>query len=85
MRADPPASDSDLPDFGFTFVITRAPKLVVHRRNVYTILQFLGDVGGLDGMLVLILGPLLSFFGPSLFQRKVLNDSFKYDDSKPLW
>ena len=82
---DKPSPESDIPDFGFTFVISKSSKLLVHTRTVYTVLEFLGDVGGLDGSLVMILSPLLSLFSGSLFKRKLLNSKFKYDDSKPIW
>lgn len=81
--ADPPTDG--LPDFGFTFAVTRSPKLLLHSRTVYTILQFLGDLGGLDQSLVMLLSPFVSLFSSSLFVRRVLNSSFKFDDAKPVW
>jgi len=30
-QADPP-TDPDMPNFGFTFVLTRSPKLLIHSR-----------------------------------------------------
>lgn len=69
-----------VPDFGFTFVFKRSPKTLIHSRSVYTFLEFLGDVGGLNDALTLILAPFVSFFTPSLFMRAILNRNFRYDD-----
>ena len=69
-----------MPNFGFTFVFKRSSKQFIHSRTVYTILEFLGDVGGLNDALTLIFAPFLSFFVPSLLARSILNKNFKFDD-----
>jgi hypothetical protein len=38
-----------------------APDIVNHKRNVYTYLDLLGDIGGLQGILISILSLLMSF------------------------
>lgn len=77
-----PPEDPDMPNFGFTAVLTRSPKLFIQSRTVYTVLEFLGDVGGLDGSLVMIISPLISFFSASMFILNVLNSAFSYDEDK---
>ena len=47
--------ESDAPDFaetfrfGFTYVLARSPRHYLLERDVYTILDFLGDIGGFYG------------------------------------
>ena len=69
-----------MPNFGFTFVFKRSSKQFIHSRTVYTVLEFLGDVGGLNDALTLIFAPFMSFFVPSLLARSILNKNFKFDD-----
>ena len=46
---------------------------------MYSILEFLADVGGLAYALVLFLSPLASLCAPALLNRDILNSNFKYD------
>ena len=70
-----------MPNFGFTFVFKRSSKHLIHTRTVYTFLEFLGDVGGLNDALTLIFAPFISFFVPSLLTRSILNNNFKFDNN----
>lgn len=70
---------SDVPNFGFTFVFKRSSRHLIHSRSVYTFLEFLGDVGGLNGALQSLVQPLLSLVVPSLLTRSLLNENFRYD------
>ena len=69
-------------DFGFTFVIGRSPREFRHKRVVYSILDYLADLGGLNEAFMFILEPLLSIFLPAIFAREVLNRNFRYDEGK---
>ena len=68
-----------LPNFGFTFVFKRSSRHYVHSRTVYTVLEFLGVVGGLKDFVVAAIQSLMSFFVPSLFTRSFLNNYFDQD------
>ena len=48
---------------------------------MYTFLEFLGDVGGLNGSLQSLIQPILSLIVPSLLSRSILNENFKFDDN----
>ena len=61
-------------------MLMRSSEHYIHSRSVYTVLDFLGDVGGLSGILGQLLEPLLALFVPSLLTRSILNKNFKYDD-----
>ena len=63
------------------FAIKRSPVKYVHSRTVYTILGYLGDIGGLSSALSMIIAPFMSFFVPSLMVKSILNNNFKFDDS----
>ena len=49
---------------------------------VYSILDYLADLGGLNEAFMFILEPIFSLFLPAIFMRTVLNKSFKYDKGK---
>ena len=72
----------NLPDFGFTFVLKRSTLHWVHSRTVYTILEFLGDVGGLKDCLFWLIYTVMSVFMPSLLTRSILNNNFNYDNGE---
>ena len=72
----------NLPDFGFTFVLKRSTTHWVHSRSVYTILEFLGDVGGLKDCLLWLIYPFMSILMPSLLTRSILNNNFNYDNGE---
>ena len=74
--------DANIPDFGFTFVLSRAPKIVRHSRSVQSFVELLAMVGGLDYLLVMFLSPLLSLYSAGFYYRSILNSKFKYEDSK---
>lgn len=67
--------------FGLTFVLQRDARHYYQSRNVYSVLDFLGDVGGFYGALDLLIAPILSFWAPTFFSLAMLNGNFKYDDS----
>lgn len=67
-------------DFGFTFVLRRSESRILHDRTVYTILDYLGDIGGLSSALYMIIQPIMSIFIPSLMMKSIMNENFKYDD-----
>ena len=69
-------------DFGFTFVLQRSQRKLRHKRVVYSILDYLADLGGLNEAFMFILEPIFGLFLPALFTRKVLNGSYKYDSGK---
>ena len=69
-------------EFGFTFVLKRSQRKLRHKRVVYSILDYLADLGGLNEAFMFILEPILSLFLPAIFTRSVLNGSFKYDSGK---
>jgi len=69
-------------DFGFTFVLKRSEREYKHKRIVYSILDYLADIGGLNDALELILEPLIGMLLPALFTRELLNKSFTYDQGK---
>ena len=64
--------------FGFDVAFRRAAVDISHERQVYTILEYFGDVGGLNDAMTLLFAPILSIWTPSLLTRTVLNQSFKY-------
>ena len=59
----------------------RSSKDISHARKVYTVLEFFGDVGGLNDSMTLIALPILSIWTPGLFARSILNNSFSYQSS----
>ena len=59
--------------FGFDVAFRRASVDVSHERQVYTILEYFGDVGGLNDAMTLLFMPILSIWTPSLLTRKMLN------------
>ena len=60
-------------------MLKRSGNITVSERQVYTLLQFFGDVGGLAGIVVLLLNSFMSFFVPSALTRDVLNNNFRKD------
>ena len=56
---DPPFLTENVELFA-SYAITLSHTLVIHQRNVYSILQFLEDLGGLFGIIYL-LGVVLNF------------------------
>ena len=79
IRKNKPPNMSE-PDFGFTFVLKRSSKHRVSSRQVYTILMFLGDVGGLSGAIFMLLAPIFNFFVPSCMTSSIINN-FSYDQT----
>ena len=75
-------TDDHESEFGFTFVLKRSQRKLRHKRVVYSILDYLADLGGLNEAFMFILEPILSLFLPAIFTRSVLNGSFKYDSGK---
>ena len=72
--------DDSETEFGFTFVLQLASKQHEHSRTVYTFLEFLGDIGGLNDAFNLFIQPLVSLILPSLLTRSILVEgNFKYD------
>ena len=69
-------------EFGFTFVLQRSQRKLRHKRVVYSILDYLADLGGLNEAFMFILEPILSLFLPAIFTRTVLNGNFKFDSGK---
>lgn len=77
-----PATAENPSDFGFTFVLMRSQRELRHKRVVYSILDYLADLGGLNEAFMFILEPILGLFLPAIFAREVLNSNFKYDEGK---
>ena len=65
-------------NFGFKFALKRASVNIAHGRTVYSILEFLGDIGGLNDAMAIISLPFLSLWNPSLLSASILNRSFTY-------
>jgi hypothetical protein len=80
LSVKPTLSRAGYDSFGFTFVLMRAPELHILSRNVYTLLDFLGDVGGLSGAVQMIFLPIFSVWVPSLFSLDLLNRNFAKDE-----
>ena len=72
-------SDPNEADFGFTFVMMRSETREYHKREVYSILDYLGDIGGFAGILEIFIEFILGIFLPAAKTRTILNDNFKYD------
>jgi len=53
---------------------------VTHTRNVYTVLDWLGDIGGLFDALSLLAGTLISFVAGKIFQITLLSNIFVQRD-----
>ena len=58
-----------------------SPKVIKHSRSVYTLVELLATVGGLDYALMMLLYPLFALYSAGKYYRSVLK-KFKYDDSK---
>jgi hypothetical protein len=56
-------------------------KYYQYSRTVYTVLQFLGDVGGLQSSLIMVSAVLVSFFTHRLFLASIMKQMYytKYD------
>ena len=65
-------------NFGFKFALKRASVNILHARTVYSILEFLGDIGGLNDAMAIISLPLLTLWNPNLLSASILNRSFTY-------
>ena len=66
-------------DFGFTFVLMRSTTREYHKREVYSVLDYLGDIGGFAGILAIFIDGALRVFVPAAKTRTILNENFKYD------
>jgi hypothetical protein len=59
-----------------TVYVRMDPKYFVYNRKVYSILEALGDVGGLYQMLFLIGLLIVSFFSKRLFVSSILKEIY---------
>ena len=50
-----------------------------HKREVYSVLDYLGDIGGFAGILAIFIDGALRVFVPAAKTRTILNENFKYD------
>ena len=71
-------SDEAIFDFRFKAAFRRANTDISHERQVYTILEYAGDVGGLNDAMALLFMPILSIWTPALLAQTILNQSFTY-------
>ncbi len=64
-----------------TIVMRYDAKYYQYGRTVYTILQFLGDVGGLQSSLLMVGAVLVSFYTHRLFLASIMKEMYytKYD------
>ena len=66
--------------------ITASPKTTIISRQTYSILEWLGDVGGLNDSLFvivkLILGSFTSFYNSSFMTRKIFRFQKKVSDQE---
>jgi len=70
-----------LPLFSVKFRLS--PKTQNYERNVYTVLNMLGDIGGFNDALVIICTLLTSQFVPAFFAADFIQSAFKLDPTKP--
>ena len=75
---------ADGEEFYFSLYIGIEDKKVNIKRKVYTLLDLLGDVGGLYGALYSIFAGILSTYVTSQYSNSVINNNYDYiaKDSK---
>ena len=77
----------DVPDFLdpdgtslFSVYLTLDDKLISYTRQVYSVLDLLGDIGGLESSLTLVFGLLLSTYVDIKYSNSVINSFLTYID-----
>ena len=74
-KAEQKIEQGQLPDIGFTALLSLSSTKYIHERKSNTYLNWMGDVGGFNDAICLILSPLVFYYSSKMYEVSIGNEA----------